>query len=108
MRIYDYTNNGGKNLILDYIDSLDDITKEAIYSARELIFVHGMKGLESLKCRKLYEKIYELKIKNQRLAYFVKNDSIYFIHIFKKQKNKTEKKDINIVKQRYSMLVKGE
>ena len=34
---------------LDYIDSLDDITKEAILSARELIFVHGMKGLESLK-----------------------------------------------------------
>ena len=108
MRIFDYTNNGGKNLILDYIDSLDDITKEAIYDARELITVHGMKGLESLNCRKLYKKIYELKIKNQRLAYFVKNDSIYFIHIFKKQKNKTEKKDINIVKQRYSMLVKGE
>lgn len=108
MRIFDYTNRGGRNLILDYIESLDDISKEAIFNARELISIYGMQGLNSLNCRKLYKKIYELKIKNHRLAYFIKDDSIYFIHIFKKQKNKTEQIDMNIIKKRYNTLFKGE
>ena len=108
MRVFDYTTNGGKNVILEYIDSLDDITKEILYYTRDLITRYGMKSLESLNCRKLYKKVYEIKIRNQRLAYFVNNDCIYFIHIFKKQKNKTEKNDIEIIKRRYNVLLKGE
>lgn len=108
MRVFDFISNGGKNLITDYIDSLDDITKETIYYARELIANYGMNGLESLNCRKLYKKVYEIKIRNKRLDYYVKDDCIYFIHIFRKQKNKTEKKDIDTIKRRYNNLLKGD
>ena len=106
IKVYDYRNSAGRNLILEYIDSLDNSTKELIYHSRDLISIYGINGLESLNCRKLYKKVYELKIKNQRLAYYVENDCIYFIHIFKKQKNKTEKKDIDVIKDRYKRLLK--
>lgn len=108
MKIYDYCSNGGKNLIIDYIENLDSNTKEMIYYARELINQFGFKALNSLNCKKLYKKVYEIKIKNQRLAYFIDGDCIFFIHIFKKQKNKTENNDLKIIKQRLNRIVKGD
>lgn len=106
MKIFDYCSSGGKNLITEYIEKLDSKTKETIYYARELIYRYGVDGLDSLNCKKLYKKVYEIKIKNQRIAYYLNNDCIYFIHIFKKQKNKTKQNDLKIIKQRFNKIDK--
>ena len=75
MNINYYTNNSGKNLILDYINSL---SKEEVYF-----------------------------YKHNRIFYItVDKDNIDLLHACKKQKNKTEKKDKNIVIKRAKELGK--
>ena len=57
MNIYDYTTSGGKNLIIDYIESLPIPVKTEILVIRQLI---SNKGIEA--------------------------DSVFFLNICKKQK----------------------
>ena len=42
MEIYDYSTNGGKNLITEYIDSLPQNERLAIYDARKEIRENGL------------------------------------------------------------------
>jgi len=97
MEIFDYITTGGKNVILDYINNLPTNTKAIAYGIRQIIKNDGLLALESLVTRKLRGKLYEIKFTDQRIMYVLKDEnSIYFLHICKKQKNKAEKKDIDI------------
>lgn len=97
MDIYDYTTKGGKNVILNYIDSLPNDIKVIAYNIRKVISRDGMIAFEALNTRKLKGKLYEIKFSNQRIMYVIKNiNSVYFLHICKKQKNKTENKDLEL------------
>lgn len=101
MDIYDYTTKGGKNLIRDYINNLDENNKAIALSIREAIRKDGILAFEALKTRKLKGKLYEIKFSNQRIMYVIKDaDSVYFLHICKKQKNKAESKDLNLAVER--------
>ena len=101
MKIIDYMTLGGKNVILDYIMSLPVKTKTKILILRKEIESNDKTIFEKLDTKKLFGKLYEIRLSNQRIAYVVvENDKVYFLHIFQKQKNKTEKNDINLAIER--------
>ncbi|MDO5440360.1 MAG: type II toxin-antitoxin system RelE/ParE family toxin [Erysipelotrichaceae bacterium] len=97
MEIFDYTTSGGKNVILSYIDSLPIELKIVAYGIRKKIRDDGLIAFQALNTRKLKGKLYEIKFSNQRIMYVIRDsDRVYFLHICKKQKNKAEKKDIDL------------
>lgn len=90
MNINYYTNNSGKNLILDYINSL---SKEEQIDALSVIQCMEEEKFESILFKKWDKKVYEVYFyKHNRIFYItVDKDNIYLLHACKKQKNKTEK-----------------
>lgn len=101
MDIYDYTASGGKNLIMDYINSLAAAEKTEVLAARQLIINKGLFAFELLVTRQLYKKIWEIKLSQQRIMYVIKDtDSVYFLNICKKQKGKAEKRELEKAKKR--------
>lgn len=84
-------------MILEYISNLPKKEREISLKVRSKIENDGFVAFEILNTRKLIGKLYEIKFSNQRIAYVIKNDElVYFLHMFQKQKNKIEKKDIFI------------
>lgn len=101
MIIHDYSTAGGKNVILQYIERLPIKLKIEAYLIRQNIVTDGLKAFEILDTRHLKGKIYEIRFSNQRIMYLIKDkDNVYFLHICKKQKNKTESKDLQKAIQR--------
>lgn len=99
---------GGKDLIIDFIDSLDKLEKAEGY----LLLEH----LEEIECiddcifytKKIHEKVWELKFKNHnRIFYVLSNENtIYLLHACKKQKNKTERHDKELALKRAKEIAK--
>lgn len=104
MEIVDHVTKGGKNLILDYIHGLDKRSQDKIIFIRNSIENYGLSAFEIIDYKKLFEKMYEIRVYEHRFAYTIKNNRMYFLHAFKKQKNKTEKNDINIAIKRYKTI----
>ena len=105
MTLHSYYSNSGKNLILDYINSLPENEKTDAYSVME----HMENGeFDKIKFKRWEKKIYEVYFqKHNRIFYIaVDKENIYMLHACRKQKNKTEKKDAKIVRQRASELGK--
>ena len=101
MKIFDYTTGGGKNLILSYIESLPASAKAEIYAARQLIADEGLDAFPLLTTRQLYKKLWEIKISQERIMYVIQDqDSVFFLHICKKQKGKAEKQELEKAKKR--------
>lgn len=73
----------------------------------DLLEIHGsLLGMPHAK--KLETYLYELRIRGKeeiRIVYGFKQRTIYLLHGFKKQKQKTPKKEIEIAKQRYLSLI---
>lgn len=96
MVILDYHTSGGKNVIIEYIENLPIRKKVFAYRIREKISKNGLEIFEILETRQLRGKLYEIKFLDQRIIYVVKDaKSVYFLHICKKQKGKTMKKDLD-------------
>lgn len=103
MKVHRYKTAGGKDLILDYIN---DLSKEET--------IDGLSVLESLEGDKIDEltikpwqgKIWEVYFyKHNRIFYVAIEDTdVYLLHACRKQKNKTEKKDSEIVIKRAKEL----
>ncbi len=101
MRILDYTTSGGKNLIMDYIDSLEKGEKLKILDIRKEIRDHGFDAFEKLNTRQLRGKLYEIKVSSQRIMYVIRDtESVVFLHICKKQKGKAERFELRKAIQR--------
>ena len=102
MKFYFYKTIGGKNLILEFIHTLSKEEKaEALYILS--ILEEGNQNVfEHLDVKHFTDKIYEIKFrKHNRLFYVLKNnEDLYILHACKKQKNKAEKNDRNIVLKR--------
>ena len=95
MNIVDYKTKGGKNLILDYIDSLPEDQKLELYDIRSEIRQHGMDAFEKINTRQLVGKMWEIKASQNRVMYVIVNkDAVAFLHACKKQKGKAEKKSL--------------
>lgn len=105
MTVYSYKSSSGKDLIMDYILGLENEEK-----------VDGLSVLENMENDKLdtlmtkhwQGKIYEVYFrKHNRIFYIaIEKSKIYLLHACRKQKNKTERKDKNIVISRAKELGK--
>lgn len=103
MIIHTYKTPSGKDLILDYINSLSEKEQIDGFSVLE--------NIENDELDKVLIKTWEKKIKE---VYFYKHNRIFFVivdginvyllHACRKQKNKTEKIDGKIVKKRAKEL----
>ena len=103
MNVYHYTTAGGKDLILDYINSL---SKEEIIDGLSVLEKFEKDELDTLSIKTWQGKISEIYFyKHNRLFYvIVDGKDAYMLHACRKQKNKTEKHDSEIIIKRAKEL----
>lgn len=96
MEIYDYKTSGGKNLIMDYIESLSKPEKLELLDIRAEIRKSGLDAFEKLDTRQLRGKLWEIRASQTRVMYvIIDKDGVAFLHICKKQKGKAEKQELD-------------
>ncbi len=92
MNIFDYQTSNGKNLIKEFLSSLNKVDRDTGYRIRHKIANNGLKAFEELNTRQLHGKLWEIKFSKNRIAYVIKDeDSVFFLHCWIKQKGKAEK-----------------
>lgn len=103
MQLHDYESSSGKDLIMEYLDSLTVTEK-----ADGLSVMRCMENNEFDKIifKRWNRKVYEVYFrKNNRIFYVAADsDNLYLLHACRKQKNKTENKDRQIVIKRAKEL----
>lgn len=103
MKVHSYYSKSGKDLIREYINGLPKTEKvDGLTVLNDLENGH----IEKLFIKRWRGKIFEVYFKKHNRIFFVSIDSseIYLLHSCRKQKNKTEKKDENIVIKRAKEL----
>lgn len=105
MTLHSYFSSSGRDLILDYINSLPEDEKTDGLSVLELM-ENG--EFDKIRFKRWEKKVYEVYFqKDNRIFYIViDRENIYLLHSCRKQKNKTEKTDVKIVKKRAKELGK--
>lgn len=105
MTLHSYFSSSGRDLILDYINSLPEAEKTDGLSVLELM-ENG--EFDKIRFKRWEKKVYEVYFqKDNRIFYIVVDkENIYLLHSCRKQKNKTEKIDVKIVKKRAKELGK--
>lgn len=103
MILHNYESTSGKDLIMEYLDSLSE--------EERLDGLLVMKCMEDNEFDKILFKRWEKKVyevyfkKHNRIFYIVVDtNNIYLLHACRKQKNKTEKNDGKIVRKRAKEL----
>lgn len=103
MILHNYLSNSGRDLIYEYVNSLPEAEKIDGYT----VLQHMEKGeFDKILFKRWEKKVYEVYFqKNNRVFYItVDKENIYLLHSCRKQKNKTEKKDANMVRKRAKEL----
>ncbi|MHB1314233.1 MAG: type II toxin-antitoxin system RelE/ParE family toxin [Christensenellales bacterium] len=101
MNVHFYETIGGKNLILEYIDSLPKNERAEGLNILEKLEVDGLEALEILNTRHLRDKLWEIKFGYNRIMYVVANmNNIYLVHACKKQKGRAEKYELDLALKR--------
>ena len=96
MNVYEQRTAGGKNVIEEYFKRLSEYEQAEYYSVKDSIETKGYSAFERLNTRQLRNKLWEIKISQNRIMYIIiDSESVYFLHACKKQKGKTEKIDID-------------
>lgn len=105
MNLNYYTSISGKNLIMEYINSL---TEEEQVDALSVLKNMQNGEFNKINFKRWEKKIYEVYFyKHNRIFYItIDNANIYLLHACRKQKNKTEKSDKKIVETRARQLGK--
>jgi phage-related protein len=105
MNVYRYRTAGGKDLILDYISGLG---KMEIVDGLSVLEKFEQGVLDSLTIKPWQGKVCEVYFyKHNRIFYvIVDGQDVYMLHACRKQKNKTEKRDSEIVIKRAKELGK--
>jgi len=105
MNVYHYKTAGGKDLILDYINSL---SKPEIVDGLSVLEKFEKDELDELLIKTWQGKINEVYFyKHNRIFYVVVDgQDAYMLHACRKQKNKTEKQDGDLVIKRAKELGK--
>ncbi len=105
MNVFHYETSSGKDVILEYINSLDVTEQVDAFTVLE----NMEKGeFDKIFFKKWTKKIYEAYFKKHNRLFFIihHKENIYILHACRKQKNKTEKTDSNLVKKRAKELGK--
>lgn len=105
MNIHTYQSSSGRDLIREYIDTLT--------GPEQIDALSVLECMENGEFDKIYSKQWQKRVyevyfqKHNRLFYIVADsDNLYLLHACKKQKNRTETKDKNIIIKRAKELGK--
>ena len=103
MNVYNYKTSGGKDLILEYINSL---SKLEIIDGLSVLENFENDELDKLNIAPWRGKVQEVYFyKHNRIFYVViEGKDAYMLHACRKQKNKTEQKDSEIIVKRAKEL----
>ena len=103
MTVHHYKTSGGKDLILEYIMGL---SKPEIIDGLSVLEYFEKGELEKLNIKPWQGKVWEVYFyKHNRIFYVVIEDSdVYMLHACRKQKNKTEQSDSEVVIKRAKEL----
>ena len=102
MEIMTYTTDGGKDLILDFLDSLPKDEAAAGYKIINLLSLNGLDQLQYLNTRQIEGRLWEIKFqRHNRIFYAVwDKQTMYILHACKKQKDKAEKFELEKARKR--------
>lgn len=84
-----------------HIDALPSALRVQILDEIEMLCVGN---LQSLEVKPVRGKIKELIVKNYRILFFPKAPLMYFVHIFRKQTNKTPHQDIEYAEKLHKLI----
>lgn len=106
MILHKYTTESGKDLIMEYIDSLTEPERVDALSVLECM-ENG--EFDKILFKRWDKKVYEVYFRKHNRIFYITVDSenIYLLHVCRKQKNQTEKKDKKIVIKRAKELGKA-
>ncbi len=106
-KILEYETIRGERPITEFIKKQQPQAIAKISHLIDLLEIHGsLLGVPHAK--KLETNLYELRVRGKeeiRIIYGFKGKTIYLLHVFKKQKQKTPQKEINTAGQRYLSLI---
>lgn len=105
MNIHTYQSNSGRDCIREYIDSLTESEQIDAFSVLECM---EKNEFDKIQFKQWQKKVYEVYFRKYNRIFYVvaDNENIYLLHACRKQKNRTEKKDKNIVIKRAKELGK--
>lgn len=105
MIIHKYQTDSGRDLIMEYIDSL---TEEERIDALSVLQCMEQGNFDRILFKRWDKKIYEVYFRKHNRLFYVIADSnnLYLLHACRKQKNQTEKRDKKIVIKRAKELGK--
>ena len=103
MVLHNYESSSGKDLIMEYIDSL---SIEERVDALSVMQSMERNEFDSLLFKRWEKKIYEVYFRKHNRIFYIAadNENLYLLHACRKQKNKTEKRDAQIVRKRAKEL----
>ncbi len=103
MVLHKYLSDSGRDLIMEYIDSLPEDERVDGLSVLECM-ENG--EFDKILFKRWDKKIYEVYFRKHNRIFYITVDSnnIYLLHACRKQKNQTEKKDKRIVIKRAKEL----
>jgi phage-related protein len=104
--IYFYKTTSGKEIITNFVDDLDEITRSRVRNSIRLLEKYGLELLGNQSVKKILKKpdIFELRIvgSKQVRILFVKYDinTYLIVHIFVKRTQKTPIKEMKLARKR--------
>lgn len=108
MDIYFFQTSRGEKVVKEFIKKLQGKTIGKVSQNIDLLKIHGpFLGMPYSK--RLVKEIYELRIRGKeevRILYTFSKNTIYLLHAFKKQTQKTPSKEIKIAENRKLLLDK--
>ena len=105
MNIHTYTSSSGRDLIAEYIDCLTEAEQVDAFSVLKCMEDEEFDKIQFKQWQKGIYEVYFLK--HNRLFYVIADkENLYLLYACRKQKNKTEKKDKNIIIKRAKELGK--
>lgn len=107
-KIIFFETNRGEKLVKEFLFKQNKAARSKITREIDLLAQYGF-ALKMPHSKRLSTDIFELRVRGKeeiRVLYtFVKND-IYLLHAFKKQTQTTPQKEIEIARQRLTLLTK--
>lgn len=105
-KILEYETNRGERPVAEFIKKQQPQAIAKIAHLIDLLEIHGnLMGMPHAK--RLEPNLYELRVRGKeeiRIIYGFIGKTIYLLSGFKKQKQKTPKKELEVARQRYSSL----
>jgi phage-related protein len=105
-RIYLYKSSSGREVVAEFINSLDEITKGRTRNSIRILEKHGLELLKNRSVKKIARKpdIFELRMigkKQVRVLFVTHKENIYILlHAFVKKTQKTPTKEIELAQKR--------